>query len=204
MFRSRYGTHCSCGGTFSRIKGRKQYHCSRCSFQVAPLAGTIFEKSKIPLTMWFHALMMFSNAKSGLSAKTIQRDLEITYKCAWRMAHLIRGALKQSEEPLHGDVELDLAFFGGKGDAGKNLEHLRDVFRAKTKVLAAIERVFRNQKEVGVDALRIHGLVKGRLPVKVLGDGALTAAFKISAHAFSGSAREKIQKAGGEAVLIKS
>ena len=68
--------------------------------------------------------------------------------------------------------------------------------------LADIQRTFRNQKEVNVDALRIHGLVKGRLPVKVLGDGSLNSAFKISAHAFSGSAREKIQKAGGEAVVI--
>lgn len=84
--------------------------------------------------------MMFSNAKSGLAAKTIQRDLEIGYKTAWRMIHLIRGTLKQSEEPLKGDVELDLAYFGGKGDAGKNSEHLKDVFRAKTRVLAAIER----------------------------------------------------------------
>jgi hypothetical protein len=84
--------------------------------------------------------MMFSNAKCGLSAKTIERDLEVTYKTAWRMAHLIRGALKQSEEPLKGAVELDLAFFGGKGDAGTNNERLGAVFEAKTKVLAAIER----------------------------------------------------------------
>ncbi|OGG72663.1 hypothetical protein A3A38_00295 [Candidatus Kaiserbacteria bacterium RIFCSPLOWO2_01_FULL_53_17] len=140
LFRKRHGKYCSCGGTFKRVKGRKQYHCSRCSFQVAPLAGTIFEKSKVPLTMWFHVFMMFSNAKSGLAAKTIQRDLEITYKCAWRMAKLIRGSLKQSEEPLKGEVELDLAYFGGRGVAGKNNEHLSDVFRAKTKVLAAIER----------------------------------------------------------------
>jgi transposase len=140
LFKKRHGSRRSCGGTCSRIKRRKQYHCSRCSFQIAPLAGTIFEKSKVPLTMWFHALMMFSNAKSGLSAKTIQRDLEVTYKCAWRMARLIRGALRQSEEPLAGDVELDLAYFGGKGDAGKNSERLKEVFKAKTRVLAAIER----------------------------------------------------------------
>ena len=89
------------------MKGRKKYHCSRCSRQIAPTAGTIFEKSRVPLSLWFHVLMMFSNAKSGLSAKTIQRDLEITYKCAWRMARLIRGALKQSEESLKGEVELD-------------------------------------------------------------------------------------------------
>ena len=140
LFKRRHGRRCVCGGTFKRVKGRKKYHCSRCSFQVAPLAGTIFEKSKVPLPLWFHALMMFSNAKSGLAAKTIQRDLEITYKCAWRMARLIRGTLKQSEEPLKGEVELDLAYFGGKGDAGKNSERLSDVFKAKTRVLAAIER----------------------------------------------------------------
>jgi len=140
LFKRRHAKRCSCGGTFRRVKGRRKYHCSRCSRQIAPTAGTIFEKSKVPLTLWFHALMMFSNAKSGLAAKTIQRDLEITYKCAWRMARLIRSALTQSEEPLKGEVELDLAFFGGKGVAGKNNEHLSEVFRAKTKVLAAIER----------------------------------------------------------------
>ena len=69
--------------------------------------------------------------------------------------------------------------------------------------LASIERVFKNQKEVSLDALKMHGLVKGRRPVKVLGDGTLSLPFKISAHAFSGSAREKIQKAGGEAVIVK-
>ena len=69
--------------------------------------------------------------------------------------------------------------------------------------LSDIERTFKNQREVSLEALRIQGLVKGRLPVKVLGDGALSSAYKISAHAFSGSAREKILKAGGEALLVK-
>lgn len=148
IFRKRHERHCSCGGVFKRIKGRQQYHCSRCSFQVAPLAGTIFEKSRVPLTLWFHAIMMFSNAKSGLAAKTIQRDLEITYKCAWRMARLIRSTLRQSDEVLKGTVELDLAYFGGKGEAGKNNERLSDVFKAKTKVLAAIERKKRARAQV--------------------------------------------------------
>ena len=79
-------------------------------------------------------------------------------------------------------------------------------FRKSYQVVSLddIQKTFRNQKEVNVEALRIHGLVKGRLPVKILGDGSLGGAFRISAHAFSGSAREKIQKAGGEAVVIKS
>jgi large subunit ribosomal protein L15 len=78
-------------------------------------------------------------------------------------------------------------------------------FRHRFQVvsLADIDRVFRNQREVSIESLRIHGLIKGRLPVKILGDGGLNAAFKISAHAFSSSAREKITKAGGEALIIK-
>ncbi len=70
--------------------------------------------------------------------------------------------------------------------------------------LEAIERTFKSQKEVSLEALRLHGLIKGRKPVKVLGDGSLKSAYKISAHAFSASAREKILKAGGESVLIPS
>jgi large subunit ribosomal protein L15 len=69
--------------------------------------------------------------------------------------------------------------------------------------LADIERVFKNQKEVTVEALKLHGLVKGRQPVKILGDGEITRAYKVSAHAFSTSAKEKIQKAGGSAESVK-
>ena len=65
--------------------------------------------------------------------------------------------------------------------------------------LESIERVFKNQKDVTVDALKLHGLIKGRAPVKVLGDGELTRAYKITADAFSKSALEKIKKAGGAA-----
>ena len=65
--------------------------------------------------------------------------------------------------------------------------------------LDAIQAVFKNQKEVSLEALKIHGLIKGRKPVKVLGDGELSKPFAISAHKFSKSALEKIKKAGGTA-----
>jgi large subunit ribosomal protein L15 len=65
--------------------------------------------------------------------------------------------------------------------------------------LESIERAFKNQKEVTIDAMKIHGLISGRQPVKVLGDGELSRAYTISAHAFSASALEKIKKAGGSA-----
>lgn len=70
--------------------------------------------------------------------------------------------------------------------------------------LADIERVFKNQKEVTPESLKIHGLVRGRLPVKILGEGELSRAYKVSAHAFSESAKQKIEKAGGKAEAVKS
>lgn len=69
--------------------------------------------------------------------------------------------------------------------------------------LESIERVFKNQKEVSCEALKIHGIIKGRGPVKVLGSGALSRPYVISAHAFSASAIEKIKKAGGTATVLK-
>jgi large subunit ribosomal protein L15 len=68
--------------------------------------------------------------------------------------------------------------------------------------LESIERVFKNQKEVTLDALKIHGLISGRSPVKVLGDGELTRAYTVAAHAFSGPAKTKIEKAGGKAEVV--
>lgn len=69
--------------------------------------------------------------------------------------------------------------------------------------LEDIERVFKNQKEVTVEALKIHGLIKGRAPVKILGDGEVTRPYAIKAHAFSESAKAKIAKAGGNAEVVE-
>ena len=69
--------------------------------------------------------------------------------------------------------------------------------------LESIERVFKNQKDVTLDALKIHGLISGRSPVKVLGDGELKSARTVAAHAFSASAKSKIEKAGGKAEVVK-
>jgi len=68
--------------------------------------------------------------------------------------------------------------------------------------LTDLERVFKNQKEVGLEALKVHGLTKGRLPVKILGTGEIKKPLKIQAHAFSKTAEDKIKKAGGSAEVI--
>jgi transposase len=140
LFDVLHSRKCSCGGSYSRVKGRKQYQCSKCRFQIAPTAGTIFHKSATPLTTWFYALFIFSNAKSGISAKELERQIGVTYKCAWRMLKQIRKALGQDGDKLSGDVEMDTAFFGGTKKAGKDNWRLSEVMKTKGTVMGAFER----------------------------------------------------------------
>lgn len=138
-FDTLHSKECSCGGVYAPIKGRKQFYCTKCRFQIAPLAGTIMHKSDTPLTLWWHALWVFSNAKSGVSAKEMERQLAVTYKTAWRMLSLIRKALKQDGK-LSGDVEMDTAYFGGRYKSGRYNEKQKEAIAAKTVVMGAIER----------------------------------------------------------------
>ena len=77
-------------------------------------------------------------------------------------------------------------------------------FQNKAQIihLSDLERVFKNQNEVTLEALKLHGLIQGPHPVKVLGDGELSRPLTVHAHAFSKSALAKIQKAGGKAETI--
>lgn len=140
IFDALHSRKCSCGGHYKQLKGRRQFQCSKCRFQIAPTAGTIFHKSPTPLTLWFHAIFVFSNAKSGISAKEMERQLGVTYKTAWRILSLIRKALTQDTDKLSGDVETDGAYFGGKKNAGRNNEKLSQAMKAKSVLMAAVER----------------------------------------------------------------
>jgi len=79
------------------------------------------------------------------------------------------------------------------------------LFRTRYQIVDVgdLSRVFKNQTEVTLDSMRVHGLLKGPAPVKVLGDGELAKALKIQAHAFSKGAAEKIKKSGGSADIVK-
>src|SRR3989344_5158023 len=95
VFSLRYGsqTHCTkCDNVFSytRVKGRQCYQCDKCYYQIYPCAGTVFENTKTPLLYWFYAIYLFTASKNGVSAKEIERQLGVTYKCAWRMLKHIR------------------------------------------------------------------------------------------------------------------
>ena len=102
----------------SRTKNlvQKLYKCRSCRKQFTATVGTIFEDSKIPLNKWFAAIMMMCSSKKGISAHWMHRNLDITYKSAWFMAHRIREAMREKGTllPFTGTVEADETYIGGK------------------------------------------------------------------------------------------
>jgi transposase-like protein len=94
-----------------------------CHNQFTPTSGTIFHDTHLPLIVWFQAITLMLNAKKGISAKQLQRDLGIGgYKTAWYLNHRIREVMAEGAIPLLGGiVEIDETYIGGKqrGNKGK-------------------------------------------------------------------------------------
>jgi transposase-like protein len=116
------------------------YLCSEktCHNQFSPTSGTLFADSHLPLLTWFHAVGLMLNAKKGISAKQLQRDLGIGgYKTAWYLNHRIREAMGNGDIPkLGGIVEIDETYVGGKvSDKG-----MKFAKKQKRVVMGAIQR----------------------------------------------------------------
>jgi transposase-like protein len=78
-------------------------------------AGTIFDRTGTPLTVWFTACWLFATGKDGISALSLKRTLEIgSYQTAWAMLHRLRSVLvRPGRDPLAGVVEVDDTYIGG-------------------------------------------------------------------------------------------
>jgi hypothetical protein len=89
--------------------------CADCGGRTSVTAGTIFDRTRTPLTVWFTACWLFATGKDGISAQSLQRTLEIgSYQMAWSMLHRIRCALvRPGRDRLAGTVEVDETFIGG-------------------------------------------------------------------------------------------
>jgi transposase-like protein len=77
--------------TFVR-QGRQYWQCQRCRHQTTVTAGTVFEATKLPLSRWFLAMHLMTQAKNNISALELKRHLGLRYKSAWLMKHkLLQG-----------------------------------------------------------------------------------------------------------------
>ena len=111
-----------CGAVGGRRLSDGRYECPDCGGRTSATAGTVFDRTRTPLTVWFHACWMFATQKDGISALALQRNLGLgSYQTAWAMLHRLRSVLvRPGRERLSGNVEVDETLIGGSapGDLG--------------------------------------------------------------------------------------
>ncbi len=100
---------------------RKLFQCNRCRHQTSLTAGSLMEHTKLPLVTWLLAIYLISQAKTGLSALALKRQLGVSYPTAWLLHQKINRAMAQrdSTHRLSGAVQLDDAYLGGERTGGK-------------------------------------------------------------------------------------
>ena len=133
---------CGAHGKFYRLTRDRAYLCQHCKHHIYPCAGTLMHRTRLPLHKWFYAMFLFTTTRHGVSAKELERQLDVSYPTAWRMGHLIRKHMTDTdgEWPLGGsgggEVEADETYIGGRTTGGKRGRGAPN----KTIVFGMIER----------------------------------------------------------------
>jgi transposase-like protein len=172
--------HCGVVNEATALTGKSTrpgvYKCRPCQKPFSVTVGTVFERSKVPLTKWLLATELLTSSKKGISAHQVHRMLGVTYKTAWFMMHRIREAMTPaaSEPPLGGYgkiVEADETYIG-KVTGPKRLRRSNN----KMKVLSLVERGgnIRSQRIKDGTKLEIVDIIRAKVdPASILhSDGA--------------------------------
>lgn len=125
---------------------RGRWVCRSCRYQATVTAGTIFQDTRLPLQLWFHAIWQILSQKNAASAANVQRSLGLrTYRTAWTWLHKLRRAMVlPGRVALSGQVEMDETYLGGPeaGTAGRALgDHKQLIAIAAEKVGSGIGRI---------------------------------------------------------------
>ena len=105
-----------CGHVGGWQLGDGRFWCTGCAGRTSVTAGTIFDRARTPLTVWFAASWLFATQKDGISALSLRRELEVgSYQTAWAMLHRLRSVLvRPGRDRLAGAVEVDETYIGGE------------------------------------------------------------------------------------------
>ena len=135
----------ACGQAGGWALGDGRYKCAGCGKRTSVTAGTLFDRRRTPLTVWFAACWLFATQKDGVSALSLQRALEIgSYPTGWAMLHRLRSVLvRPGRDLLAGTVEVDETYIGGE-EAG-----LRGGRQHGKKALAGIAVEVKEPKGIG-------------------------------------------------------
>src|SRR5271157_5629902 len=94
----------SCGHPGGWRLGDGRFMCTGCGSRTSVMAGTIFDRTRTPLTVWFSVCWHFATGKDGISALSLKRILEIgSYQTAWAILHRLRSVpIRPDRERLCG------------------------------------------------------------------------------------------------------
>ena len=155
------------------VPDEARHHCNNCNTSFSVTVGTIFHHTHLPLQKWFLAVTLVLNAKKGIAARQLARDLLVNKDTAWRIGMQIRKAMTQANQRqlLTGLVEADETYIGGKprkGDGGEKPKRGRGT--KKTPVVGMIERGGQVRAEVVKDrkltAKKLSSLVRKNVDIK--------------------------------------
>lgn len=110
------GAKCPTCKNGDRVTSRKggYYRCNACKLDFTVRAGTIFERSHVPLHKWIYAMYLLVTARKGISSLQLSKQIDITQKSAWFVLQRLREACGNDTTMLKGIVEVDETFTGGK------------------------------------------------------------------------------------------
>lgn len=111
--------HCK-SSHVTKLSKRRAFQCNTCKKQTSITAGTIFEKTRIPLLNWFYMMFLVANDKGGASASRLSNMLGMRYDTVWHIVQKLRIAMGNRDENylLSGSIEIDEGFFGGTDKGG--------------------------------------------------------------------------------------
>jgi transposase-like protein len=142
---------------------RSRWLCGHCRYELSVTAGTIFQDSHVPLTIWLRAMWQMSSQKNGISALGLQRVLGLgSYKTAWAMLHKLRRAMvRPGRDRLDGVVEVDEAYWGGEetGVTGRGAEEKALIIVAAEEDGKGIGRI-RLRTIPDASSASLHGFIR--------------------------------------------
>ena len=96
------------------IAGSMRFKCGQCKKRFSVRTGTVMEKSKLSLQTWLLASYLITTARKGISSIQFAKELGVTQKTAWFLSNRIRAACGPGKSLLHGEIEVDETYIGGK------------------------------------------------------------------------------------------
>ena len=110
---------CTCR-RYSFCTPKKLFQCSSCHLQTSVRAGTVFHKSRTPLTKWFLAMHLLTGSKNDIASLELARQLGVKWDTAWLIKQKLMEVMRQRNSiyKLSGDIQVDDAYQGGE-KAGK-------------------------------------------------------------------------------------